>query len=330
MGAGVCEGAVGTLSVVVPCYDEEEALPIFAAELFRVAGEMSESDGVAFEFVFVDDGSRDGTLGLLRSYAAADPRVRYVSFSRNFGKEAALYAGLEAATGDWVATMDADMQDPPSLLPEMWAAVASGEWDSAATRRADRRGEPPLRSLCARLFYRVMNRLSDAEIMDGARDFRLMDRRVADAVLSLGERNRFSKGIYGWVGFRTRWFSYENVGRAAGGTKWSFWRLARYAAQGVVSFSTGLLSAASALGLAACAASLVAVVAIVVKTLLFGDPVGGWPSLACIVVFMGGLQLLCTGLLGQYVSRTYVEAKRRPLYVVAETEGGPARGRARG
>ena len=307
------------ISIVVPCYNEEAALPLFYQEITRVAGEM---DDVDFEFVFIDDGSKDNTLPELRRLAAADSRVRFVSFSRNFGKEAGMLAGLEAATGDFVALMDADLQDPPSLLPELYRAVTEEGYDCAATRRTTREGEPPIRSSLGRMFYRIINKISDADIVDGARDYRLMRRRVVDAILSMREYNRFSKGIFGWVGFKTKWVPFVNVERVAGETKWSFWKLFRYSLEGIVAFSTVPLALASVLGVLVCLAAFVFVVVVLVKTLAFGDPVGGWPSMMCVILFLGGVQLLCIGILGQYLSKTYLETKRRPVYLVRETEEG--------
>lgn len=307
------------ISIVVPCYNEEAALPLFYQEITRVAGEM---DDVDFEFVFIDDGSKDNTLPELRRLAAADSRVRFVSFSRNFGKEAGMLAGLEAATGDFVALMDADLQDPPSLLPELYRAVTEEGYDCAATRRTTREGEPPIRSFFARMFYRIINKISDADIVDGARDYRLMRRRVVDAILSMREYNRFSKGIFGWVGFKTKWVPFVNVERVAGETKWSFWKLFLYSLEGIVAFSTVPLALASVLGVLLCFAAFVFIVVVLVKTLAFGDPVGGWPSMMCVILFLGGVQLLCIGILGQYLSKTYLEAKRRPVYLVRETEEG--------
>lgn len=303
------------ISIVVPCYDEEEALPYLYAELVRLRDSMP---GVAFEFVLVDDGSRDGTLASIVALRSADESVRYVSFSRNFGKEAALRAGLETARGDFVAVMDADLQDPPALLREMYAAVSSGEYDCAATRRVSRKGEPPIRSFFARLFYRLMSRISDAHIVDGARDFRLMTRQMVDAVLSLGEYNRFSKGIFSWVGFRTKWLEFENSKRVAGETKWSFWGLLLYSLEGIVAFSTVPLVFASVAGIASCLVSFVFVCVVVVKTLVWGDPVSGYPSLMSVVLFIGGIQLFAIGILGQYLAKTYLETKKRPLYIVKE------------
>ena len=307
------------ISIVVPCYNEEASLPLFYREITRVAAEMDYAD---FEFVFIDDGSEDNTLPTLRRLAAADRRVRFVSFSRNFGKEAGMLAGLEAATGDYIALMDADLQDPPALLPELYKAVTEEGYDCAATRRTTREGEPPIRSFCARMFYKIINKISDADIVDGARDYRLMRRSLVDALLALSEYNRFSKGIFGWVGFKTKWVPYVNVERVAGETKWSFRKLFRYSLEGIVAFSTVPLALASVLGVLVCLAAFVFVVVVLVKTLAFGDPVGGWPSMMCVILFLGGVQLLCIGILGQYLSKTYLETKRRPVYLVRETEEG--------
>ena len=305
------------ISVVVPCYNEEQALPYFIQEIQMVAAEMAQK-GVELEILLVNDGSRDGTLGLLREYAAEYPNVRYLSFSRNFGKEAAMYAGLEHARGDYVAIMDADMQDPPALLPQMYDLLQTGEYDSVATRRVSRQGEPPIRSFFARMFYKLINRISDADIVDGARDYRLMRRPMVDAILSMKEVNRFSKGIFGWVGFRTYWLPYENVERVAGETKWSFWKLFRYSLEGIIAFSTAPLAIASVVGLLVCLAAAVALAVVLVKTLAFGDPVAGWPSMICIILFLGGVQLLTVGIIGQYLAKTYLETKKRPIYILAE------------
>lgn len=307
------------ISIVVPCYNEQAALPLFYQEITRVAGEM---DYAEFEFVFIDDGSKDNTLPTLRRLAAQDGRVRFVSFSRNFGKEAGMLAGLEAATGDFVATMDADLQDPPALLPELYKAVTEEGYDCAATCRTTREGEPPIRSFFARMFYKLINRISDADIVDGARDYRLMRRAMVDAILSMREYNRFSKGIFGWVGFKTKWVPFVNVERVAGETKWSFWKLFLYSLEGIIAFSTAPLALASVLGVLICLIAFVFVGVVLVKTLAFGDPVGGWPSMMCVMLFLGGVQLLCIGISGQYLAKTYLEAKRRPVYLVRETEEG--------
>lgn len=312
------------LYVIVPCYNEEESLPCFLPAIRKVAAKCAERYGLAVKEIFVDDGSSDGTLEFLRAASRDDPHVHYVSFSRNFGKESAIYAGLRRAAeedADYAVIMDADLQDPPELLPQMYEALASGEYDSAATRRTDRRGEPPVRSFFARCFYKLINRFSDAEIVDGARDYRMLNRKMLDAVLSMSEYNRFTKGIFGWVGFRTLWIPYKNVPRVAGQTKWSFWKLFAYALQGIMAFSTAPLYVASLLGLLFCLIAFFMTAFIVVRTLLWGDPVGGWPSLACIITFLGGVQLFCIGTLGQYLAKTYMETKGRPIYIEAERDG---------
>ena len=308
------------LSIVVPCYNEQEALPYFYEEICRVAEEMKSSHGADFEFIFVDDGSKDKTLSIARELHKQDERVRYISFSRNFGKEAGILAGLEAAKGDYVAMMDADLQDPPALLPQMLDALLQEDYDCAATRRTNRKGEPPIRSFFARMFYKIINRLSDADIVDGARDYRLMRRRMVDAILALPEYNRFSKGIFGWVGFKTKWLEYVNVERVAGETKWSFWKLFLYSLEGIVAFTTAPLALASLVGIIFCVLAFVMIVFIIVRTLLFGDPTSGWPSLVCIIFLCSGVQLFCMGVLGQYLAKTYMEVKRRPVYIVRETE----------
>ena len=308
------------LSIVVPCYNEQEALPYFYKEICRVAEEMKSSHGADFEFIFVDDGSKDKTLSIARELHKQDARVRYISFSRNFGKEAGILAGLEASRGDYVAMMDADLQDPPALLPQMLDALLEEDYDCAATRRTNRKGEPPIRSFFARMFYKIINRLSDADIVDGALDYRLMRRRMVDAILALPEYNRFSKGIFGWVGFRTKWLEYVNVERVAGETKWSFWKLFLYSLEGIVAFTTAPLALASLIGIIFCVLAFVMILFIIVRTLLFGDPTSGWPSMVCIIFLCSGVQLFCMGVLGQYLAKTYMEVKRRPVYIVRETE----------
>lgn len=307
------------LSCIIPCYNEEAALPYFLQEIRKVADNMSTTFQLDFEILFINDGSRDKTLQILRQAAQEDKRIRYISFARNFGKEAAMYAGFQNCTGDYAAVMDADMQDPPSLLPEMYQALQSGEYDSVATRRVTRKGEPPIRSFFARCFYKLINRISDADIVDGARDFRLMTRQMVDAILSMTEYNRFSKGIFGWVGFRTKWLPYENVERVAGETKWSFWKLFLYSLEGITAFSTAPLAIASIAGILLCIVALLFVCVVLVKTLAFGDAVGGWPSMMCVILFLGGMQLFCMGILGQYLAKTYLETKKRPIYIVQET-----------
>ena len=312
---------VQRLSLVFPVYNEAEGLPYLRQE---VEAWMKEREGqMEMEVVLVNDGSTDASLPFCIDWARDDARIRLVSFSRNFGHQAAVSAGLRYATGDAVVVMDADLQDPPALLPRMFDLLQEQGVDSVACRRVTRAGEPPIRSACARLFYRLINRISPTPIADGARDFRLMRRPVADALVSLPEYNRFSKGLSGWVGFSTAWLPYENEQRAAGETKWSFFKLVRYAFEGIVSCSTAPLALASYAGILLCFAALVATAFIVVRTLLFGDPVEGWPSLACIVTFIGGLQLMCLGIIGQYLAKTYLETKRRPHYIVRE-QGGSA------
>ena len=316
---------MSTISVIVPCYNEQETLPVFIPALKEVASRLNEAHGVTIEVVLVDDGSSDNTLAAMRSTKARESpffQVRWLSFSRNFGKEAAMFAGLEHASGDYVAIMDADMQDPPHLLPQMYEMLTTEDIDSVATRRTTREGEPPIRSFFARLFYRLINKISNADIVDGARDYRLMSRQMVDAVLSMREYNRFSKGIFGWVGFRTKWLPYVNTQRVAGETKWNFFSLLLYSIDGIVAFSTVPLSIASVMGILFCLLALVGIVFIVIRTALFGDPVDGWPSLVCVIALLGGIQLLCLGILGQYLSKTYLETKRRPIYIVRETDEG--------
>ena len=307
------------LTVVVPCYNEEEAIPFFYEEMLKTI-EVFNKDfpSVEFEMLFIDDGSKDKTLEVLREYNEKDKRVRYVSFSRNFGKEAGIYAGLDNAKGDYVVIMDADLQDPPSLLPEMFKAVTEEGFDSAATRRVTRKGEPVIRSFFARMFYKLMAKISKTEIVDGARDYRIMTRQMVDAILSMGEYNRFTKGIYGWVGFETKWFEYENVERVAGETKWSFWKLFLYSIEGVIGFSTAPLVIASFFGILCMLFAFVLIVFIIVRKLLYGDPTSGWPSLVCIIMLIGGMQLSCIGIVGEYLAKTYLETKHRPIYIAKE------------
>ena len=304
------------LTVIVPCYNEEAALHFFYREMLKVTEQMKDT---GFELLFIDDGSKDGTLRVIRELAEQDARVKYVSFSRNFGKEAAVYAGLQHATGDLVAIMDADLQDPPSLLPEMYHAIVEEGYDSVATRRVNRKGEPPIRSFFARRFYRLMRHISKADIVDGARDYRLMNRAFVDAILEMGEYNRFSKGLFGWVGFRNKWLEFENVERVAGETKWSFWKLFLYSIDGIVAFSTMPLSLSSLLGVLMCIFSAIAIIFTIVRQLLYGGSAFGWPSRVCIIMFLGGIQLLCIGILGSYLARTYLEVKKRPIYLCRET-----------
>jgi len=304
------------ISIVVPCYNEEPTLPILYAELNRVTAEMPDYD---FEYLFVNDGSKDRTLPMLKEMSEKDARVKYVSFSRNFGKEPALYAGLKNAKGDLVATMDADMQDPPALLPELVGYVESGEYDNAGTRRVTRKGEPVIRSLFARTFYKMMRHMTDIDIVDGARDYRVMSRAMVDSIVSLQEYNRFSKGIFAWVGYETKWVEFENVERSAGETKWSFWKLLRYSVEGIISFSNTPIHMASYMGMGLTALSALALIFVVVRALIFGDEVAGWPSLVCIITFLGGVQLFVMGIMGQYISKTYMEVKQRPHYIIKDT-----------
>lgn len=305
------------ISIVVPCYNEEPTLEKFYAAITKISREMSEVD---FEYIFIDDGSKDGTLAEIEKLHEKDKRVKFVSFSRNFGKEAGILAGLEYAKGDYVATMDADLQDPPELLPEMYAAVSSGDYDCAGARRASRKGEPPIRSFFAKIYYFIVNKLSKVEMIEGVRDFRLMSRQMVDAVISMREYNRYSKGIFSFVGFRTKWIEFDHVDRVAGETKWSFWKLFVYGIESICAFSTVPLVLSAVLGLVFCLVAFIMIVVIVVKTLAFGDPVGGWPSMICVVLMMGGLQLMALGVIGQYLAKTYLETKGRPIYLVRKTE----------
>lgn len=306
------------ISAIVPCLNEEESVPLFYAEICRVA-ESAKRFGL--EILFVDDGSKDNTLNVMRDLARRDDRVRYISFSRNFGKESAMLAGLRAATGDYIAILDADLQHPPALLDEMFDTLESDpDVDVVAARRDDRTGESKVKSFFSRLFYRVINKMSTTEIVEGAQDFRLMRRCVADAILSLGEYNRFSKGIFSWVGFHTKWITHENPPRAAGESKWSFRSLLRYSVEGIVSFSTRPLALVTGLGIVLCLLALIMLVVIVLRTLIWGDPVKGWPEMISVILLLSGIQLFCTGVLGQYLAKTYLEVKRRPAYLVRETE----------
>ena len=303
-------------SVVVPCYNEEETIQIFYDEMQKYIPKMEDLE---FEFIFVDDGSKDGSLAEMKRLASEDDRVRYISFSRNFGKEAGLFAGLEAASGDYIVTMDVDLQDPPFLLEEMYHAVRDEGYDCAATMRTDRKGEAPIRSWFSRKFYRLINKISNADIVDGARDYRFMTRQMVDSILSMKEYNRFSKGIFGWIGYKTKWIPFQNVERAAGTTKWSFWKLFLYALEGIIAFSTTPLWISSLLGFFCCFVAIIVLIFVVVRALVFGDPVAGWPSTISIIVFIGGLQMFCMGILGMYLAKLYLEAKDRPIYITRET-----------
>ncbi|MBQ3461519.1 MAG: glycosyltransferase family 2 protein [Clostridia bacterium] len=310
------------ISIIVPCYNEAEAVPYFYDAIEKQAAVMRDKYGIDFEYIFIDDGSHDDTLTVLKAYAEKDSRVKYISFSRNFGKEAAMYAGLEASRGDYTAIMDADLQDPPYMLSDMYEAVKNEGYDCAATRRVSRKGEPMLRSFFARRFYKIMSKISKADIADGARDYRLMSRKVVDAILAMEEYNRFSKGIFGWIGFKTKWLEFENTERVAGETKWSFWKLFLYSLDGITAFSTMPLAIASVIGMLFCIIAFILIMVIIVKTLVFGDPVAGYPSLVCIIFFVAGVQTFCVGIVGQYLAKTYLETKKRPIYIIRETNGG--------
>ena len=295
------------ISIIVPCYNEEQAIPFFYDEITKIAEEMKNN----FEFIFINDGSKDKTIEVIKQYSKKDKRVKYIHFSRNFGKEAAMLAGLKLSTGDYVAIMDADLQDPPSLLPQMLNILEdpNNDYDCVGTRRVTRKGEPPIRSLFARMFYKIINKMSKIEMVDGARDYRLMSRQMVDSILELGEYNRYSKGLFQFVGYNTKWLEYENVERVAGETKWSFWKLFLYAIEGIVAFSTAPLAISSIAGILFCIISFIMIIIIIAKTIIFGDPTAGWPSLVCIIFFVSGIQLFCLGIIGQYLSKTYLETK---------------------
>ena len=305
------------ISIVVSCYNEEKALPLFYEETEKSIKEFKD---IEFEYIFVNDGSTDNTLEVIKDLRKKDNKVKYVSFSRNFGKESAMYAGLENATGDYVTLMDADLQDPPYLLKEMYKAITEEGYDAVGTRRVTRKGEPVIRSFFARMFYRLINKISKVQMVDGARDYVLMTRPVVDAIVSLKEYNRFSKGLFNFVGFKVKWLEYENVKRVAGETKWSFWKLFVYALEGITAFSTAPLTFASFIGLLFCIVSFLLIVAIIIKTLILGDPTSGWPSMVCIIFMVSGIQLFSLGIIGQYLSKTYLEVKKRPIYIVKEKE----------
>ena len=304
------------VNLIVPCYNEAEALPLFKDELNKV---IQTLDQYTFEILLINDGSTDTTLSVMKEICDTDSHYKYISFSRNFGKEAAMYAGFCNSDGDYAAIMDADMQDPPALLPDMLHCLETEDYDSVATRRVSRIGEPKIRSFFARNFYKLINKISDADVVDGARDFRLMKREMVDSIVAMCEYNRFSKGIFGWIGFKTKWLEYENVNRIAGETKWSFWGLFKYAVDGIINFSETPMSLASGLGIFLTIFSFLIVIFIIIRKEIFGDPVAGWPSLACIIIFIAGLQFLCMGIMGKYIAKTYLEVKNRPHYIVSET-----------
>lgn len=304
------------ISIIVPCYNEEKSLPLFYEELNK---NISKFENVEFEFIFVNDGSNDNTLNIIKDLLKNDSRVKYISFSRNFGKESAIYAGLEKSTGDFVTIMDSDLQDPPSLLIEMYKSVTEEDFDAVGTRRTNRKGEPVIRSFFAKMFYKIINKMSKIEMVDGARDYVFMKRIVVDAILSLKEYNRYSKGLFSFVGFKVKWIEYENIKRVAGETKWSFWKLMSYALEGITAFSTTPLIFSSLVGLIFCLISFIFIVIIIIKTLLLGDPTSGWPSLVCIIFMVSGIQLFSLGIIGQYLSKTYLEVKKRPIYIIRES-----------
>ena len=306
------------ISVIVSCYNEQESIPLFYQEIERVRKQDFPNE--EFEYIFVDDGSKDDTLEEIKELHKKDDKVKFISFSRNFGKEAAMLAGLDKATGDYVTLMDADLQDPPYLLRQMYDIIKNEDYDCVGTRRVTRKGEPPIRSFFARMFYKLINKMSDIEMVDGARDYRLMKRQVANSIISMREYNRYSKGIFTFVGFKTKWLEYENVKRVAGETKWSFWKLVKYAIEGITAFSTVPLIMSSIIGLLFCLIAFLLILVIIFKTLVYGDPTSGWPSLVCIIFLVSGVQLFSLGIIGQYLSKTYLEVKHRPIYIIKETE----------
>lgn len=304
------------ISIIVPCYNEEDVLELF----YNKITEVSENIDAEFEYIFVDDGSKDKTLQILKEHSKKDDRVRFISFSRNFGKESAMYAGLKESTGDYVAIMDADLQDPPDLLKEMYDTLLTKEYDCVATKRKTRKGEPILRSFFSRMFYKIINKMTSTEIVNGARDYRLMSRRMVDSILEVTEYNRFSKGIFSWVGFKTKWIAYDNIERAAGKTKWNFWKLFKYSIEGITAFTTTPLVMSAVIGIIFCIIAFIMILFVIFKTLMYGDPVSGWPSTICIILFVSGVQLFCLGIMGEYLAKEYMEVKNRPIYIVKETE----------
>ncbi len=305
------------ISIIVPCFNEEKALPLFYEELDKNIKKFPNN--INFEIIFVNDGSNDDTLKIIKDLLTKDNRIKYISFSRNFGKEAAIYAGLENASGDYVTLMDADLQDPPSLLLQMYEAIKKENYDAVGTKRVTRKGEPIIRSFFARLFYKIINKMTSFEMVDGARDYVFMNRQVVNSIISLKEYNRYSKGLFSFVGFNVKWIEYENIKRVAGETKWSFWKLTKYALEAITAFSTAPLTFASLIGLLFCIVSFLLIIAIIFKTLILGDPTSGWPSLVCIIFMVSGIQLFSLGIIGQYLSKTYLEIKKRPVYIIKDT-----------
>ena len=303
------------VSIIVPCYNEEESIPLFYKEIKKVFSKINYK----LELIFVNDGSKDKTLELIRNLSKKDKEANYISLSRNFGKEAAMWAGLKHSTGDYITVMDCDLQDPPALIPEMLRLIEEEDYDVVGTRRVTRKGEPPIRSFFARMFYKIINKMSKVEMVDGARDYRMMTRQVVDNLLTLKEYNRYSKGLFSFVGFKTKWLEYENIERVAGETKWNFWKLFLYAIEGIVAFTTAPLTMAATFGILFCLVAFIMIIVIIVKTLVYGDPTSGWPSLACIIFMTNGIELLCIGVIGEYLSKTYLEVKKRPIYIVKES-----------
>lgn len=303
------------VSIIVPCYNEEESIPLFYKEIKKVFSKINYK----LELIFVEDGSKDKTLELIKNLSKKDKEANYISLSRNFGKEAAMWAGLKHSTGDYITVMDCDLQDPPALIPEMLRLIEEEDYDVVGTRRVTRKGEPPIRSFFARMFYKIINKMSKVEMVDGARDYRMMTRQVVDNLLTLKEYNRYSKGLFSFVGFKTKWLEYENIERVAGETKWSFWKLFLYAIEGIVAFTTAPLTMAATFGILFCLVAFIMIIVIIVKTLVYGDPTSGWPSLACIIFMANGIELLCIGVIGEYLSKTYLEVKKRPIYIVKES-----------
>ena len=303
------------VSIIVPCYNEEESIPLFYKEIKKVFSKINYK----LELIFVNDGSKDKTLELIRNLSKKDKEANYISLSRNFGKEAAMWAGLKHSTGDYITVMDCDLQDPPTLIPEMLHLIEEEDYDVVGTRRVTRKGEPPIRSFFARMFYKIINKMSKVEMVDGARDYRMMTRQVVNNLLTLKEYNRYSKGLFSFVGFKTKWLEYENIERVAGETKWNFWKLFLYAIEGIVAFTTAPLTMAATFGILFCLVAFIMIIVIIVKTLVYGDPTSGWPSLACIIFMANGIELLCIGVIGEYLSKTYLEVKKRPIYIVKES-----------
>ena len=303
------------ISIIVPCYNEEEAIPYFYNEINKIVKEMKYN----FEIIFVNDGSKDKTIEIIKDLSKKDKNIKYINLSRNFGKESAMLAGLELSSGDYITIMDADLQDPPALIPEMIRLIKEEGFDCVGTRRVTRKGEPPIRSFFARMFYKIINKMSKVEMVDGARDFRLMTRQMVNSILELKEYNRYSKGLFSFVGYKTKWLEYENINRIAGTTKWSFWKLFIYAIEGIVSFTTTPLTIAALIGIIFCLIAFIMIIVIIIKTLCLGDPVNGWPSLACIIFFVSGVQLFCLGIMGEYLAKAYLETKKRPIYIIKDT-----------